>query len=690
MGATTHNTVKRPPARKFEKGPEPKRWPHFTELDATPELPSKHLLKTAFIKNAGVMALMIVLAILQYVSLALLPWALNILLDSGIEQGITAALIPGVMAFLAFILASLIGTWLGFVLMFPYLRFSLGSARAIIKRVSGIRGGGKQKMTAGEIVAAITSDTDKIGNFAAQIGNTIGGLTAAGVVIVLMLRISVSLGLVVAIGTPVIIAVMALIAKPLQKKLAAIREEKGKLTTLAADAVTGLRVMRGVGGEEQYNARYVKQSEAMRDAGIRSAPLSALMGGLSTAVPAIFTAAVVGAGIWQYYGGELTLGELVAFYGYTGYLSIPIWNAQFFFFSLADSKVGSERIERVLSMEPLTSDAVLSGGQDDRAGASGAEPSKRDATAVRDWRRVSLRDETSGVVLRAGEMTAFVASDPDASAALVERLGRTDDSRTVLAYNGSPAEDAQAADGAVPLSDLPLAEVRTNIVLSGALAELFQGTLLSNIQGRWDSHPNERPILRQMEDTGDGSGIAHRKYDPHPQAPRMDAVDNAMEIADAKDILALGEGYFEHVAEQGRSMSGGQRQRVALARAVLTDAPILLLVEPTSAVDSHTESRIARALAANRQGRTTGVVTTSPIMLGYADTVVLLGADGHELARGTHHELLNDPRYRGIVHRASGEDGQESAGETVGNPVAQLANDRGTDTDVDPTRGGKE
>ena len=641
---STVTSVNRAQMRRFEKGPEPQKWPEFTEFEAIPPTAAVHIMATGFKRNWQLMTASLVFAIITYVSLALLPWSLNILLDSDIENGISADLIPGLLAFGAFLIVSLIGAWAGFIGMFPLLRFSMGFSRAIIDKITGVREGGKQKVSSGEIVAAITSDTNKIGNYAAQIGNTVGGLVAAGVVVVLMLQISVSLGLVVAIGTPVIIAVMGALSGPLQKKLAAMREEKGKLTTLAADAVTGLRVMRGVGGEAQYNQRYVAQSEELREAGIRSSFLAALMGGLSTAVPAIFTAAVVGAGIWQYYGGALTIGQLVAFYGYTGYLSIPIWQAQFFFFSRADARVGSERIERVLALEPLTTDDSAVSG---KAQAALAERGG-------DWSQVSLRDGLTGVELRAGELTAFVASDPDVSAALLERFGRTDDAHAVTLT--APATGGHGEAPVAELAEFPLAQVRENIVLSGALAELFQGNLLSNIQGKWDANPHERTVLEQMQDTGDGSGIAHRRYDPNPEAPAREAVDHVMEVADATDIVALGEGYAEHVAEKGRSLSGGQRQRISLARAVLTKAPILLLIEPTSAVDSHTELRIAKALRGERAGHTTGVVTTSPIMLGEADVVVLLGGDGRELARGTHHELLDDPRYYAIVHRAAGGD----------------------------------
>jgi ABC-type multidrug transport system fused ATPase/permease subunit len=90
-----------------------------------------------------------------------------------------------------------------------------------------------------------------------------------------------------------------------------------------------------------------------------------------------------------------------------------------------------------------------------------------------------------------------------------------------------------------------------------------------------------------------------------------------------------------------------------LARALAADAPIMVLVEPTSAVDAHTEARIAERVAAVRRGRTTVVTTVSPLWLHHADRVVLL-EDGKATVEGTHEELLDDsPAYRRVVARAA-------------------------------------
>ena len=126
----------------------------------------------------------------------------------------------------------------------------------------------------------------------------------------------------------------------------------------------------------------------------------------------------------------------------------------------------------------------------------------------------------------------------------------------------------------------------------------------------------------------------------------------AVNAAAATDVLeALPDGLATEVEERGRSFSGGQRQRLVLARALVADPEILVLVEPTSAVDAHTEARIADLLVQARRDRATVVCTTSPLLLDRADTVALV-VDGRVVAEGTHRDLLDtEPRYRAVVTR---------------------------------------
>ncbi|MGN6131096.1 MAG: ABC transporter transmembrane domain-containing protein, partial [Nocardioidaceae bacterium] len=216
-----------------------------------------------------------------------------------------------------------------------------------------------------------------------------------------------------------------------------------------------------------------------------------------------------------------------------------------------------------------------------------------------------LVDVASGLRVPHGEVTALVSDDPEESAALADRLGR---------YT-----EGEVRWGDAPLAHLPRALVRSRVVVSDTGSALFSGVLREQIDVR-------------------GRG--------------EDALRAALHTASAEDVLdALPDGLDTQVAERGRSFSGGQRQRLVLARALAADPAVLVLVEPTSAVDAHTEARIAERLRGHRRGRTTVVATTSPLVLDRVDHVAFLRA-GRVLAFGTHRDLLRDvPDYRAVVTR---------------------------------------
>ncbi|GGX21683.1 ABC transporter [Streptomyces malachitofuscus] len=234
------------------------------------------------------------------------------------------------------------------------------------------------------------------------------------------------------------------------------------------------------------------------------------------------------------------------------------------------------------------------------------EPPADAATADPPAEPSALYDPESGVRVRPGRLTALAATRPADALAVVERLGR---------YTPSAA-----TWGGVRLDEIALARVRERILVADPEADLFTGPLREVVAGRGD--PSDEEVLR------------------------------ALHAAAADDVVqGLPDGLATTLSAQGRSLSGGQRQRVRWARALLADPEVLLAVEPTSALDAHTEATVADRLLEARGGRTTLLVTTSPLMLARADEVVFL-VDGKAAASGSHQGLLEyEPGYRDLVAR---------------------------------------
>jgi ABC-type multidrug transport system fused ATPase/permease subunit len=442
-----------------------------------------------------------------------------------------------------------------------------------------------KRVATGEVVAIGTNDLSHIGNAMDVIARAAGAVVSFLVVAVILLRTSITLGLLVLVGVPVLLLVIGPILKPLQRRNMAQREMMGALSNLATDIVSGLRILRGIGGEKVFHDRYVRDSQKVRAAGVQVGRLQSLLDAFQVLLPGIFVVLVVWVGARFAVQDRISPGELVAFYGYAAFLMIPLRTATEFANKWIRAFVAARRVVRVLALEPEV-------GEPDQAydePPAGAE----------------LVDVESGLRVPHGQLLALVSDDPEETARIADRLGRY--------------AEGEVRWGDVPLSGLSRDVVRRRIVVSDTGSTLFSGTLREGIDVR-------------------GEGDA--------------AVARALHTASAGDVLdALEHGLDEVVAERGRSFSGGQRQRLVLARALAADPEILVLVEPTSAVDAHTEARIAARLRDQRAGRTTVVTTTSPLLLDRVDEVVFVRA-GKVVATGSHRDLLDElPDYRAVVTR---------------------------------------
>jgi ABC-type multidrug transport system fused ATPase/permease subunit len=468
-------------------------------------------------------------------------------------------------------------------------------------------------LSTGEVISVGTADVEAVGSAIDVTGRGSGAIAALIAVSVLLLAKSLPLGLIVLIGGPAMTALVGVLLRPLHQRQQSYRELQGQLAGRAADIVSGLRVLRGIGGEPAFSERYRRQSQQLRHTGVSVARTESVLSGAEILLPGMFVTTATWIAAHYALHKFITPGQLVTFYAYAAFLALPLATLTEAADQIVRGHVGAGRVIAILALAPDVTDP--------------ARPRPAPAAGA------SLHDPASGLTAAPGELVGIAADSPDEGVALAERLGR---------YAPPPGTGRAACRGpelgGVPLADLPVAAVRRRILVATSDAHLFAGRLDQQLAGARAAGRAQVPPAGRPGGTGLGTT----------------AIMTAISAASAHDAIdAVPGGLAGHLAARGRALSGGQAQRLRLARALLADPDILVLIEPTSAVDAHTEARIARSLREIRRGRTTLVVTNSPLLLDQADRVVYLSG-GSVAAHGTHRELLSaSPGYAGAVTRGA-------------------------------------
>ena len=446
----------------------------------------------------------------------------------------------------------------------------------------------------GDVVNTVAADAVRVGGIFDVHARMSGAIVSWLGIAAYLFATSVELGAIVLVGVPVLMVLTAPMMRPLHSTQAVQREVVGHLTALGADTVAGLRILRGVGGEEVFLARYRERSERVRLAGNRVASPQAFLESGAVFLPALLVAAVTVLTAHQVVGDREGSTEMIAFYGLTAFLTMPLRTGIEWVIAVTRGYVGTKKCLAVLKVPAATSEPEVPTEPPLPGGA--------------------LFDPASGFEARSGALTALVTETPEEAQAIADRLGR-------FTPPGATEWSTVTLSG-VPLSELPLGEVRRRIVVSEVEPRLFTGTLREELSPL--AAPDDARILE------------------------------AIDTASAEDVLdALADGLDTEVEERGRSFSGGQRQRLSLVRVLLMDPEFLVLVEPTSAVDTHTEGRIASRLREARGEHGTVVATTSPLLLERADEVFYV-AGGTVVARGRHDDLLDDnASYRALILRGN-------------------------------------
>ncbi|GGW43491.1 ABC transporter [Streptomyces lucensis JCM 4490] len=559
--------------------------------------------------QAGGQLKALVWGLLHFVSVAALPFCVGLAVQAVVDRSGTRLALTGGLMLLCGTGVAVGDTFLHRSAVTNWITAAARVQQLLARKAVHLGSALTRRVAAGEVVAVSTGDVEKIGWFVEALSRFGAAALTAVAVCAGLVVYQPALGVLVAVGLPVV-ALAALPLLPRATRRADVQREKaGRATELASDTVAGLRVLRGIGGEELFLDRYRRASQEVRHAAVRSARMWSLIAVLQVLLPGLLLITVVWHGIGLARQGRITVGELVTVYSAVMILHYPLQHFQEIAMAYSFSRPSAKRAARVLSLERPTA-------------TGGSRPAEAPGG--------DLYDPGTGLLAPAGLLTAVVCGDPDAAGRLAERLG------------GHPAEPGGSVLlGGVPLDELPLDSARTAVLVQDKDPVLLSGTLreLLDVPASGAVRPADALAAAQCQHVLDA------------------LVQGSVDAADPMDA---------RVTERGRSLSGGQRQRLALARSLIADPEVLVLDEPASAVDSHTETRIADGLRRLRSGRTTVVFTSSPLLLDRADRVALVH-EGEVLATGVHRELLAcEPRYRAVVTREPEE--TEAAGADVGLP----------------------
>ncbi|WP_284616544.1 ABC transporter ATP-binding protein [Aquabacterium humicola] len=450
-----------------------------------------------------------------------------------------------------------------------------------------------QTRRTGDLMALATNDVDAVEMAAgeAMLAGFDGTLTLILVVATMTLGVDWRLGLVVLLPFPAMALSFWWISRHVHDASRASLAAFGTLNDHVQETLAGVRTLRALGLEARSAQRFGELARGAADASFQAQRWEA---SYEPAVGFTLTTAIVlalGFGGWLVWRGEMTVGQLTSFGMYLGQLIWPMFATGWVLSLIERGRAAWGRLQPVLD-EPLT--------VDDHGTAATLQPGALDADGVRFAYPGQAQPALDGVTLHlpAGSTLGLVGPTGAGKSTLLKLLLRQ-----------WPPQAGSLRWGGVPLADYTLDALHAGIAWVPQEAFLFSASVAENI------------------------ALAR------PDATREQIESAARAAAVHDDIVHLPQGYDTPVGERGVTLSGGQRQRVAIARALLADAPLLLLDDALSAVDTETEARILASLRDARRGRTVIIASHRLSTLQDADQVVVL-RHGHVTERGSHRELV--------------------------------------------------
>ncbi|MFJ9022460.1 ABC transporter ATP-binding protein [Streptomyces sp. NPDC102259] len=371
------------------------------------------------------------------------------------------------------------------------------------------------------------------------------------------------------------------------------RVADGAITSVVEESLGNVVLTQAYNRRRDEERRLDKEARAWMRASVRGARLSEMYEQFVEVVETLCVLSVIGLGVWEISAGRMTLGALLAFAAFIGYLYPPVRNLGQLGLTVTAATAGAERIAELLDAQPSVKDPdVPVPAWPVRGWVSLHGVSFRYPDAARE----SLRDVT--FTAGPGELVLVTGASGAGKSTLSKLLTRFYD----------PDAGVVCLDG-VPLTDIPLEFVRENTALLPQQTLVLNGTIRENIAcGR-------------------------------PGATDREIEQAARSAAAHEFVAALPDGYDTHIAPGTAALSGGQLQRVAIARAMLRAAPVLVLDEPTAGLDSVAARQIVQPLRRLMSGRTTLMITHDLSFAPDADRILVVD-EGRLLDAGTHDELM--------------------------------------------------